>query len=116
MMLPILTKIEIVIDFKINQDFIAEMLCINREKPMTMCKGTCYLTDQLNKAEEQEGQRAPASKKERVELIYCYSESIIDSLSIPDIYTGELNPVSVDTWYPSAFVHDIFHPPQFILT
>ena len=49
LMLPYLAKVAILIDYKINQDFIAEVLCINKEKSMTLCKGKCYLVDQLQK-------------------------------------------------------------------
>ena len=68
-MLPNLTKIGILIDFKINQDFIAEVLCINREKPMTMCNGKCYMSEQLKKVEEQEEKQATNNKKERLRVV-----------------------------------------------
>jgi hypothetical protein len=63
MLLPSLTTIGILIDFKINQDYIAKFLCINREKPMSTCNGKCYLTKQLKKAEEQEKNKHLQTKK-----------------------------------------------------
>ncbi|MEL7145130.1 MAG: hypothetical protein AAFO69_02080 [Bacteroidota bacterium] len=36
--------------YYLNYDYISEVLCINKEQPMTMCYGKCYLSDQLNKA------------------------------------------------------------------
>ena len=115
MMLPCLTKIGILIDFKINQGFIAEVLCINKEKPITMCNGTCYLSEQLKKAEEQEEKQAPSSKKERLEVVYFLLKSPFDFLSLAIDRTDKSNLTYVDEIYTSSFIMDIFHPPKLIL-
>jgi len=112
LMLPNFTKIGIFIDFKINQDFIAEVLCINKEKPMTMCNGKCYLSEQLKKAEEQEEKQAPTNKKERLEVVYYYAKSSFDFLIYTNCFVGKLNPVYVDEFYTSSLNADIFHPPK----
>lgn len=114
-MLPNLTKIGIFIDFKINQDFIADVLCINKEKPMLTCNGKCYLSEQLKKAEEQEEKRAATSKKERWELIYYYFKSSFDFLLFTDCFLRKLKPHYVDEIYTSSFIFDIFRPPTFSL-
>lgn len=112
MMLPSLTKIGILIDFKINQDFIAEVLCINREKPMTMCNGKCYLSEQLKKAEEQEEKQAPTNKKERLEVVYYYATSAFEFLVHTDCFVSKLNLACIDEFYTSSFIADIFRPPK----
>jgi len=53
MIFPSLTKIGILIDFKINQNFIAKVLCINRDKSIITRNGKCYLTEQLKKEVKQ---------------------------------------------------------------
>ncbi len=111
-MLPNLKKIGILIDFKINQDFIAEVLCINREKPMSTCNGKCYLSEQLKKAEEQEKQQAPASQKERLEVVHFFSKSSFDLILYPGSFVGKLNPACVDEFYTSSYITDIFRPPK----
>ena len=35
--------------FKLNQDFIANELCINKEKPELNCHGKCHLNNELKK-------------------------------------------------------------------
>ena len=115
MMLPILTKIGILIDFKINQDFIAEMLCINKEKPMSSCNGKCYLSEQLKKVEEQEEKQAPTNKKERLEVLYCYAKKSLDFPSFANNYKSKLNLAYENELYDSSFISDIFHPPTLIL-
>lgn len=37
--------------FQLNRDYIAEVLCINKEKPMTMCNGQCFLDKNLDVAD-----------------------------------------------------------------
>jgi len=112
MMLPNLTKIGILIDFKINQDFIAAVLCINKEKPITMCNGKCYLSEQLKKAEEQEEQQAPTSKKERLEIVCYLVKNPPGFLFLSDSYSDKLNHAYEDEFYCSSFAADIFRPPK----
>lgn len=114
-MLPSLIKMGILIDFKINQDFIAEVLCINRDKPMSTCNGKCYLSEQLKKAEEQEEKQVPTSNKERLEVIYYCSISSFDFLFYTDCIASKLKPACVDDFYTSRYIADIFRPPNFNL-
>ncbi len=114
--MPNLKNIGILIDFKINQDFIAEVLCINKEKPMSMCNGKCYLSEQLKKAKEQEEKQAPSGSKERSEIVYFYSASAHDFLTLENYYVSNLNPACVDQFYTSSFAADIFRPPKLNLT
>ncbi|SHK82700.1 hypothetical protein SAMN04488028_109112 [Reichenbachiella agariperforans] len=46
----------IYMDFGMRQDYIAEVLCINRDKPMLNCDGKCYLAKKLQAAQEQQEQ------------------------------------------------------------
>ncbi len=112
LVLPNLTKIGILIDFKINQDFIAKVLCINREKPMSTCNGKCYLSEQLKKAEEQEEKQAPTNKKERLEVLYYYAKRAFDFPSNIDCFVSKLNPACIDEFFTSSFIADIFRPPK----
>ena len=111
-MLPNLTKIGILIDFNINRDFIAAVLCINKEKPMTMCNGKCYLSEQLKKAEEQEEQQAPTSKKERLEIVCFFIKNPPGFLFLSDRYSRKLNHAYKDEFYRSSFAADVFRPPK----
>ncbi|OWW25043.1 hypothetical protein B4Q04_10870 [Zobellia sp. OII3] len=44
-----------ILEFVVNQDYIAEFLCINTDKPELECNGKCYLM-QMIKAQESEKQ------------------------------------------------------------
>ncbi len=115
MMLPNLTKIGILIDFKINQDFIAKVLCVNKDEPIKMCNGKCYLSEQLKKAEEQEEKQAPTSKKDKLEVTYYYSKSSFEFSDCVDTYLSKINPASENELFTSSFISDIFRPPRFNL-
>lgn len=43
-----------IIYWKVNQTFIIEKLCKNKDKPQMHCNGKCYLYQQLQKAAEKE--------------------------------------------------------------
>lgn len=111
-MLPNLTKIGILIDFKINQDFIAEVLCINREKPMSTCNGKCYLSKQLKEVEEQKEKQAPTSKKDRFEVVYYYFQNPLDFSFYEEHYVSKLKYGYKNDCSTSSFIADIFHPPK----
>jgi hypothetical protein len=51
--------------FHLNNDYIAEVLCINKEKPITMCHGKCFLNKNLDVADDAGTDKGtlPAGKK-----------------------------------------------------
>ena len=64
-----LIKLSIYADFKINQKFISEVFCIDKDKHMSNCNGKCYLYKQLKKQEEKEKNKAPKEVQEKVEVL-----------------------------------------------
>ena len=51
--------------FYIQQDYIAQNLCINRFDAIPVCKGQCYLKKQLKTNENQE-------KKKKLKFLQIY--------------------------------------------
>ena len=114
LMFPLFTRVSILINFKINQDFIAEILCVNREEPITTCQGNCYLTERLNKAGEPEEVPAPTSQQ-RIEPVYYYANGFLNLDSLAYRNEHNSNAVFQPELYISAFLADIFRPPKSIL-
>lgn len=114
LLLPHLTKIGIVIDFKINQDFIAKARCINKEKPMLRCGGKCYLSKQLKKTEEQGEKKVPLSKNEKNQILYYYIQGSLTFLKDNAICCDKLRLMALQEFFSSSFIADIFHPPKLI--
>jgi hypothetical protein len=60
-------KLTIITYFQTNRDYIAEVLCVNKEKPMTMCMGQCFLDRNLSIADDETPKQAPTATKLSVE-------------------------------------------------
>lgn len=48
------TRLFIYAGYEVNQKYIAEKLCENRNKPWLNCNGRCYLMKKIKQAEEKE--------------------------------------------------------------
>ncbi|MDO5970121.1 hypothetical protein Q4Q35_09905 [Flavivirga aquimarina] len=53
-MIAMLKPIQPYIEYALNQDYIAEFLCINKEKPEFQCNGKCHLVKEIEKQQENE--------------------------------------------------------------
>lgn len=49
-----LRPIQPYVEYVLNQDYIAEFLCINKDKPKLQCHGKCHLVKQIEKQQEKE--------------------------------------------------------------
>ncbi|MCH5718515.1 hypothetical protein [Niabella hibiscisoli] len=49
-----LSGLVILAAFHLNRDYISENLCINRFDAIPLCKGSCYLEEQLSEHEQQQ--------------------------------------------------------------
>jgi hypothetical protein len=54
-------KTVLIADYLLNYDYIAKVLCINKDKPEMHCNGKCHLAKQLQQQDEQEQQSAGKS-------------------------------------------------------
>lgn len=64
------------LEYYVDYEYISEVLCINKDKPMSTCNGKCYLNQQLKEAQESERQEKniPTIKLERIPMIMCNYE------------------------------------------
>jgi len=67
--LPSLHKLGLLIDFKINQDFITENFCVNKNEPVIMCHGKCYLSQKFEEAERQQNKAPGAIQKTQTDVL-----------------------------------------------
>ena len=44
-----LRPIQPYVEYVLNQDYIAEFLCVNKDKPELKCHGKCHLAKQIEK-------------------------------------------------------------------
>lgn len=111
-MLPALTKVGVLADYVIHKEYISNVLCVNRNEPLVMCNGKCYLSKQWKKADEQEQKQAPKNVKEKAPVLYCQYRVAIDLFHVP--CAEEHLPLIgyFVSFLSSAFLEDIFRPPS----
>lgn len=85
-------KAYVVIDWKINQDYITEKYCENKDKPMLNCNGSCHLAKQLEQLELQEEEERkdfpnPQQKIEKVDFVWHLNPSVCAFTLEDDIET-----------------------------
>ena len=51
-LIAMLRPIQPYVEYVLNQDYIAEFLCINKEKPELQCNGKCHLVKQLEEQQK----------------------------------------------------------------
>ena len=104
---PVLSRTWTLVSFKIQQDFIARVLCINKDIPQVMCNGTCYLNQLL--AEDEQNEESPLATIQKFELLYPAGGNKA-TRGILDVATSGCIP-----YHPRAIVtnyfESIFHPP-----
>ncbi len=109
-----LSRIWILVDFAVNQDFIATVLCINKDKPELQCNGKCHLAKQIKQQEEKENNgNTPAESKTKTEVIFIDNHSIeIPTYTLTSINTDCIDPYTF-VFNSSDYINRLFRPPQF---
>jgi hypothetical protein len=52
LVLPLLLKLAVVINYAVEYEYYVKVLCENRDKPELRCNGTCHLSKELRAAED----------------------------------------------------------------
>lgn len=104
------------LSFKLNQEYIAKTLCVQRNISNNICCGKCHLKKQLQKEDQEEQKQLPAGSKERFEVLSY--RTITDLLYLKTFDEYPIKP-AFPGWkcrlYASSYISGIFHPPQFII-
>ena len=103
--------------FNLNQEFVEEELCENKEKEELNCHGKCYLKKQLAKAEpknespeqNQEPVRPPHIKDGPFILMCSPIQGECKTVSQKNVGWSNLLVDKINDYHP-----DIFHPPQLL--
>lgn len=97
-------------DFLVNNKYIREVLCINKEKPELACGGKCYLMQQLQESQQSQEQEFPQLLHSKYEFIFIKRFLRLPKVTLAvlktAIFTRYMEPIS------SPFLLDIFHPPN----
>jgi hypothetical protein len=91
MSLQCLYKLGIITYFQINREYIADVLCINKEESITMCYGQCFLEKRLELADDATTDENPLPQgNQKVDFpIFLISEILNSSYELVKIYCAE---------------------------
>lgn len=100
----------IYLDFSLRQDYIAKVLCIQKDKPNNGCNGHCYLAKKLKKAQEKKQEKQQTVKEHK--FTFFYQE--VEAQAITQVKnTNRINWFSsYSNQFISSYTNSIFHPPQ----
>ncbi|UOQ68840.1 hypothetical protein [Hymenobacter volaticus] len=65
-------RLGIVANWWLNRDYVARVLCINRDKPAMHCNGKCHLAKRLRAAAATEQQQRPLGSKQAFQEITLF--------------------------------------------
>ena len=100
------------LSFKVNQDYISNFLCINKDVPKSTCQGKCMLSKTIKEAHEQdENSKIPFVSENKQSLIFLISDDKKEYDFHLNFFKNKL--LTADHHlFESNYISDIFHPPQ----
>lgn len=110
-MVAMLRPVQPYVEYALNQDYIAEFLCINKDKPKLQCNGKCHLVKELEKQQEQDPVSALSVNMEN------YPIGFVDifQLKNPKDYTYKAPLLySYNSLYNFHYSEESFQPPDFV--
>lgn len=99
-------------EYIIYEDYIAEFLCINKDKVELQCNGKCYLMQRLSEQKEEKKQNLPKIAMEEYPIGFVELQGQITSSSWQAVPENQFEYVNTYTFLYSTFN---FHPPGFIV-
>lgn len=104
-------KLWTLLAFYFNRDYISKNVCVNRFDAIPVCKGSCYLKAELNKAEKQE-QKFPNLKQKDVVNFFFEEQHKTDLEQVPYFLSYSIQR-SIH-FHPNDHIYSVFHPPQLV--
>lgn len=112
-MVPNLTKVWVVVDFKIHQEDISKTLCVKKNDVHNTCKGACHLKKQLDKVDdEHDHEKTPSNSIKKLKEVELFSEkSLVYSFEISQSAESTKNHVYAFQ-VSEKHIFSVFQPPR----
>lgn len=98
--------------FLINQKQIAEKYCVNKEKPILKCHGSCYLKKELKKDFSEKEKQLPFQKKYQFKTISLFAPFLNKVQVIPEIEQNRGVSDEITNLYCFLLNNKLLDPPQ----
>lgn len=103
------SQLSVLAGYELNKNYIAKVLCVNRDKPEMHCNGKCYLKKKLQQ-DQQRKNSENGTVGNRMDISLFYSDKLPSFLTvlntIPFTY-----PQVIPNFYTSP-CFCFFHPPR----
>jgi len=101
--------------FYLNNNFIVNNICINRNTPEVECNGKCYLKKSIKENQEQEKKIPnPAKEKKSNFVFFPISKNLLSNTSTEENSQQLINFFIHN--YSFSYHKEIFHPPPLIFS
>jgi hypothetical protein len=97
------------IDFKLNQEYISKVLCINRDKPELECDGHCILMDKMKSTQDADHPEQTQGSKSHLIEIFSDLTDLFQPLSFT---AGHKQFYTFSEWMLLEGFSEIFSPPK----
>ena len=108
-LLAMLRPLEPFVEYYLNQDYIANFLCVNRNKPEMKCHGKCYLAKQLEKQKKSGPESSLNIFRERYPIGFVTILKINPILKFIQLKKHNFHYIKL---YAYTYSPTIFHPPR----
>jgi len=101
-----------VLEYALNYDYIAKVLCENKAKPQMHCNGKCHLMKELAKAAEKE--KSDSDKKtaaQQAEVLFFTSDFEYTFKVLPVVFNNKNKLGAYSNFYTSQNLSAVFRPP-----
>lgn len=109
------SQLWITLSFLANRDYIARVLCVNRNKPETACNGACQLKKQMKQDQENQEKSNIDSKVKELLVYFPTTAAQMPSANIFEWTEKNFSTAYCSFFLPEGFVPSIFHPPASIV-
>ncbi|WP_406685650.1 hypothetical protein N1F78_08000 [Seonamhaeicola sp. MEBiC1930] len=110
-LVAMLRPIQPCLEYVLNQDYIAEFLCINKDKPELQCNGKCHLVKEIEKQQQQEPLSALSISMENYPIGFV---SIYKLKSLLIFYKNNKTHYSYNQLYHFDYLEACFQPPDVV--
>lgn len=100
-----------VVEYIVNYDYIAKVLCENKAKPALKCNGKCHLMKQLAKESESEKPLFPNKKAPQVVEVLFYQNIDFQCCNVFPVAVATSTTSNYINLYSFEEINVIFHPP-----
>ncbi len=100
------------VSFKLNQQYIATELCINRDRPELQCNGQCVLMKKMKELEKREHEQQQEMIKQLAEIIYLQTPQLAQLNTIPTYNIKQSFLIAYTQGRPTNYHTSLLKPPK----